>query len=310
MRRRFVALCMSCFVLLLCGCIAPFEELDTVGEYTPVIDPHSSNSASQTIQANLWLPIASREFFVEKRVDVVLSSGERLETAVLRALFAEQSYDDIVCPAVWPELQVVNITDDTQTLYVTLNSAFLNPPVATATMTSDMWTRTAVLSIANTLLALGEYSQVQILVEMGDNATAQRPTRAQCGFDDNGSTVLGPLVLQKELLLTPERAAETVLSSITNRNVVEICRMTDQSGLMPEYQTIQNALLGMEEHLVDFTVAKGSYQNEDHATTLFVDLTLKDGENERTVSGIPLHMVQNEAGVWKVDYESLKSAIF
>ena len=86
--------------------------------------------------------------------------------------------------------------------------------------------------------------------------------------------------------------------------------MTDQSGLMPEYQTIQNALLGMEEHLVDFTVAKGSYQNEDHETTLFVDLTLKDGENERTVSGIPLHMVQNEAGVWKVDYESLKSAIF
>ena len=217
MTRRYLALC--CWLLCLftlAGCVSPFREVDRVGEYTPEIDPQAGNRSGGTITADLWLPVKSRDYFAVKTFSVAVASGERPEMAVLKELGRHQEPGDILVAPMWSSLQVLEVTDDNQTLYVTLSKEFLSPPTADESQRAAMC-RAAVLSISNTLLGMGEYSQVQILVEMPSTGKVQRPTRGQAGFlgsDEN--TVLGLLTAQPELILTPWTAAEIAMRAVSN----------------------------------------------------------------------------------------------
>lgn len=175
--------------------------------------------------------------------------------AVLKELGRQQEPGDILVAPMWSSLQVLEVTDDNQTLYVTLSKEFLSPPTADESQRAAMC-RAAVLSISNTLLGMGEYSQVQILVEMPSTGKVQRPTRGQAGFlgsDEN--TVLGLLTAQPELILTPWTAAEIAMRAVSNMDSLVLYDILYRSGgKMPDIFAFQSVLQEMPESIKEYEI--------------------------------------------------------
>ena len=310
MTRRYLALC--CWLLCLftlAGCVSPFREVDRVGEYTPEIDPQAGNRSGGTITADLWLPVKSRDYFAVKTFSVAVASGERPEMAVLKELGRHQEPGDILVAPMWSSLQVLEVTDDNQTLYVTLSKEFLSPPTADESQRAAMC-RAAVLSISNTLLGMGEYSQVQILVEMPSTGKVQRPTRGQAGFlgsDEN--TVLGLLTAQPELILTPWTAAEIAMRAVSNMDSLVLYDILFRSGgKMPDIFAFQSVLQEMPESIEEYEIVDYIQEGESQAT-VYVDILFLDGqEQERLETRVPLTCVQ-ENGIWKVEYQTFEKLV-
>ena len=310
MTRRYLALC--CWLLCLftlAGCVSPFREVDRVGEYTPEIDPQAGNRSGGTITADLWLPVKSRDYFAVKTFSVAVASGERPEMAVLKELGRQQEPGDILVAPMWSSLQVLEVTDDNQTLYVTLSKEFLSPPTADESQRAAMC-RAAVLSISNTLLGMGEYSQVQILVEMPSTGKVQRPTRGQAGFlgsDEN--TVLGLLTAQPELILTPWTAAEIAMRAVSNMDSLVLYDILYRSGgKMPDIFAFQSVLQEMPESIKEYEIVDYIQEGESQAT-VYVDILFLDGqEQERLETRVPLTCVQ-ENGIWKVEYQTFEKRV-
>jgi hypothetical protein len=309
MRKYLALLCGILCLLTLAGCVSPFREVDQVGEYTPEIDPQAGNRSGGTITADLWLPVKSRDYFAVKPYSVSVASGERPEMAVLKELSRQQEPGDILVAAMWSSLQVLEVTDDNQTIYVTLSKEFLSPPTTDENERAAMC-RAAVLSIANTLLGMGEYSQVQILVEMPASGKVQRPTRGQAGFlgADEG-TVLGLLTAQPQLILTPETAVEIAMRAASGMDSLVLYDILYRyGGKMPDIFTFQSVLQGMPEAVKEYEIVDYVQEEEDRAT-VYVDILFEDGQGqERLETRVPL-VCGHENGIWKVEYQTFEKLV-
>jgi len=144
---------------------------------------------------------------------------------------------------------------------------------------------------------------------MPTTGKVQRPTRKQAGFigsDENA--VLGLLMQQDELILTPANAVELALNAFESMDSLVLYDILYRTGMgAPDVFAFQTVLQNLEHTVAEHQVLEVIETDETHAI-VYVDLTFSDGKEEYLVTRAPL-ACRRENGVWKVEYTSFDELV-
>ncbi|MDL2225268.1 GerMN domain-containing protein [Eubacteriales bacterium OttesenSCG-928-M02] len=317
MKKSMILILFLLSMLLLQGCFSPFKEMETAGTDRPVINPNPQGEDAQSIPQDvaLWVPIRGREYFVKKTVTISIPSGEMPERSVLQALL-EFEEEDILLPVGWRGLSVREVYDNEQTLYVVLSKGFLSPTEGAEK--GGEQAKALVLSITNTLTALGNYTQVQIMVDTADSGSqwlrTQRPTRLQAGFatmeeeEQERNTALGALSMDDALLLTPESAAEIVLSSFQEESSTKLYNMLGGAG-KPTLFALEEKMANRRYALLGYELDHWEMVEENKEYSVTVVLRIGERYGGDPVEKEAKVRVINENDIWKVEYTSFERAV-
>lgn len=321
------ALALAALLLLALGINMLFQQQSPndpmISDDPPGLFP-AENQQTNTQMVTLYFRYSGESYLATDTRKITVGSDERLEAAVLRELIKgpTSSIRPQLEALINSQTQVVNIEEDGDILYVTFSGEFLQ----TASSLPEGWEwdlslreenflrkRLCAQAVANTLIGLGTYSKVQILVDTEGTGVGKRPTWAQLGYEDlsESKRAGGLLGFDESVVLTPQNTLNLLFKSILE---------DDYSRAYP-FIASQDSSGQRRPRLDEFTQASQegsrlkSYQlqgctiaTDGQSAVVRVDLTFADGQGHRTREQIPVKMrLENE--VWKVGYDVLERVL-
>ena len=195
-----------------CGNISVIKETKSEANNMPQINPLDGIHYISSVE--LYYRFCQSAYLVPLKVDVNFSSNERAEAALLRALLSGKGKNGIYTTAIPEETELINIMESGDTLFITLNDAFLDDSL----YASDDHKRIATCEIINTLSAYSD-SSIQILVDRSGNGTGERVSYKELGFEekyDEKTDYAAPFSFTKSIVVTPAVVADYALGCIKN----------------------------------------------------------------------------------------------
>ncbi|MBR5110800.1 MAG: GerMN domain-containing protein [Clostridia bacterium] len=292
------------------GCaISPPDTLKRGGvESSSLISAGTENLPPEEKPVALYYRYQDAAFLASEQRMVTVQRNESIEKAIVRTLIAGPMNAELT-PLFPAGSEVISTSTQGQTLFVTLNEAFLGRYAdEPGDLSSGNWKTEGPLrrklcldSLAATMTEAGLCDRVQVLVQR-DNAGQAESMRLQAGFLTRGDSteLLPPLVRSEQALLTPHNTADCVLSAWMRQ---------DWDGLTlffvhaPDEQSVLDDF-GVSGVLLDYQLSFGSVSYDGQSAVLTADLTLRGEIGDNVVSGYPLRLIREE-GLWKIEYEAL-----
>ncbi|MBQ9949973.1 MAG: GerMN domain-containing protein [Clostridia bacterium] len=191
-----------CFVFLAASCsvFSGIEANPDGADNTLPLDPR--DGIGYISSANLYYRFSDTDFLIPYSADIEFTSNERPEYAILRELLSRTHSDSVYTTAIPREVEVVDMAESGNVLFVTLNAAFLNDELYSGRDER----RIAVCQIVNTLT---EYrnTPVQILIDRSENSMGERVSYTDLGFEsqyDLSTDYAAPFTFTKSIVTTPE----------------------------------------------------------------------------------------------------------
>ena len=321
MKNKCIALVLAAVLLLplLNGCTAQYyggikERKDGQEDaYTQDILPRSMDNAyGDQKSATLYFRYLSEDMLagVEKQFNV--TAENTLEEMVVQALIdgpqdTSYQYNALVNP----NTVLIAVKEQSGYLSVTLSGEFAEK------MDEDILAdaarrRLAVQSIVNSLISIGNYSRVLILIDDDNNGIGERMTYEEAGWEEKGDRTMEPMEMDVSVLLTPENVMKLVMDGLVEKDYGYIeyylsgQDFDDDSGV--EYAGLSAA---MEEKfsVVGYELSGPAIVSGDglRAVTLINVTYIDKAGKTAQLTGIPIRML-NE-GVWKVSLRSLQEML-
>lgn len=200
--RTVAVLCVICTVFMLASCTHKLGIHESVSDAGLLPQPNPYDGISFMTKAKLYYRFLDSAYLLPLEVDVKIQSNEMEEAAVLRALIAGTGKGDIYTSSIPSSTEIVNMMENGDTLYVTLNRDFIDNKNYRST--SDK--RIAVCEVLNTLSNYSKYS-VQILIDMHGNGIGERVSYTDLGFESTGKNkteYASSFIFTKSMVATPD----------------------------------------------------------------------------------------------------------
>lgn len=307
MIRVFLLLCVC--ALVLCGCaISPPESLKRSGvDNHRLVSASTADLAPDEKQVTLYFRWGQTAYLAPETRIVVVQRNESLEKAVVEALI-DGPVGAELAPLFPAGTQIVSVSAENRTLFVTFNEAFLgryadepSDPSLGNWKTEGPRRRSLCLdALAASLTEAGLCDRVQVMVERSTGETASM--RLQAGFlDRSGNTELLPAVTRNEqVILTPHNTAACITQAWKTQDWKTLVSFAAEA---PGEQTALDAFAAAGV-LVDLTLSPGGVAYDGQTAVLSADLTLQGQGRDTVISGYPLRLTR-ENGIWKMPYETL-----
>lgn len=228
-----IFICAAVFLFFLVQLIqggAPAIEEEAGGDTQVIINPQDM-TVGKTRPAILYFRYADSSYLAKEVRDITTRPNERMEEAVLRELMAGPQDSSANLMGLFPDgAKVEKIEAQGQMLYVTFNKELLLRERADVNLQeSNRRLMLMTQSIVNTILDLGNYSSVQILIdEKGDGIGEALPAKL-FGMDIQtplGEEPLSALNYNQDVVLLPEAVLETIIAAINDKNWTVLYRFT------------------------------------------------------------------------------------
>ncbi len=313
--KHFACLLLTC-ALLLTGCMAaPPDSLIRGGtDGQSLISASTAELAPAERSVTLYFRYGSTAYLAPEQRLIQVQRNETLEKALVQALIdGPSAAASALTPLFPPGTEVLAVTTQGDTLFITLNDAFLgryadepgDAAVGEWRTEGPLRRQLCLDSLAAALTETGLCVQTQVLVYRG--AGQSTSMRLQKGFltrtaDD---ALLPPLTRREDCLLTPYRTAFLLLSTWTAQDWAALYDLTAQEGGVsrPTEQTAADAFAASRV-LTGFTLSPGNVSYDGQTAVFTAELSLRGTGLDETVSGYPLTLIR-EGGLWKMDYERL-----
>lgn len=191
---------------------------------------------SQSRMVTLYFRYAETGYLAKQVREVVTRSDERLEEAVVRELIAGPDSETAQLSSLLPEGTVIKkIEAQGEILYITFNRELLRKDRVDVNVQEN--NRRLVLmtkSIVNTVLDLGTYSSVQILIDEQGDGIGSAVLAKQFGFDGEEELANQPLsllVYDYDVILSPEVIQENIISAINNQDWAALYQLVEPYDL-------------------------------------------------------------------------------
>ena len=288
--------------------------------------PPSDNGAPVTTSTNvqLYFRFGEEGMLACETRSIQTAANQRLEYAVLRELIRGPSTQGTELERVISsQTQIVSITEQGDTLYVTFNNEFLRR----SSTLPDGWgedtvlreeeylrRRLAVHSVVNTLTGLGTYSHVQILIDTEGNGIGQTVTRGRMGFLEDMSIKehpLEPRAFEDSVVLTPENTVSSILQATLMhdwQSLYSFISPQSESGFTrPLYDSAAVDLQNLELQVESYQVLGVVISADGKSAVVRINLVYRNAEGERIERiSYPIKLrAHNE--IWKVDFDRFLS---
>ena len=303
---------LLCFSLTLTGCMTspPETLLRETAEDQHLISASIGDLTPDSQTITLYFRYGDTEYLAPERREIQVKRNESLEKTITAALIQGPSSSAVNHSSLFPPgTEVLAATVQGETLFITLNEAFLgryaDEPTDSASGEGVLRRQLCLQSLAATLTEAGLCAQVQALVYR--SAVQTSSMRLQAGFLDrsNDDTLLPPITRDENRLLTPYNTACLILQSWQTQDWQFLYDMTAREGESAR-ENEQNAFdaFAAARPLAAFSLSPGTVSYDGQTAVLTASLTVLTKGAEQNVAGYPLLLLR-EDGVWKMDYERL-----
>jgi len=297
-------------IIAVSGCAAVQNEAPA--KNTPDINPKAESANKDTSKVTLYYSYKGHQLLAAETRSIDVPVSEKPENAVIRALIDGPSADrSQLVGLFWDDVQLVNVKDNEDILFVTLSEEFITTEPETPVLgegTAEDRKKLAIYSIVNTIVEMGTYSSVQFYIE--SSSGNQRLTKSGGGFEDSQDPT-PPMSWEDKYILTPENTLKEALDSYNKKNWTELYDYTaymDPDGTVkPDSDDFTAALAetGNAGNALDSINPIGVNVASDGQTSVVVlDYTIKTRNGDIEKKKKPVILVREEE-IWKISYSSI-----
>ena len=298
-------------IMAVSGCAAVKNE--AAEKNTPDINPKAESANKDTSKVTLYYSYKGQQLLAGETRSIDVPVSEKLEKAVIRALIDGPSADrSQLVGLFWDDVQLVNVKDNEDILFVTLSEEFITtqpetPVLGEGTLADRK--KLAIHSIVNTITEMGKYSSVQFYVE--SSGGTMHITKSDAGFEDSQDR-LDPQRWENEHILTPENTLKEALDSYNKKDWTELYDYTaymNPDGTVKPDSDVFTAALGETGNTLDSYKPIGvNVANDGQSAVVILDYTIKTRNGDVDRTKIPVVLVREEE-IWKLSYSSVVNVL-
>lgn len=316
-RRLPALLALLLLAPFLCGCnqILPDPVRAAESTLVPGVDtvlPAAEPAGSATALRNvtLYFRYEDQPYLAPEIRAITVAPDEPFELALLRELAQGPSPSSIQLSSALPEgCQILSVTGQGRTLFVTLSSAILSgwadEPDDWAQdpywqVEAPLRRQLCMQSIVATITENCDYDGVQMLVEQTDVLSDSLRLRQSWFLDGSDEAALsGPLTREDAYLLTPANTLRAALEAWRNQELSLLYGYIAASN-RPDYQTF-TAYLQSAPRLVNFGFSGGSLDPEGATALYTMHLYTQTGGVSQEWTGRIIRLTR-EGDLWKIPW--------
>ena len=308
MRKLAIIIIIILLTLYGAGCTG----VDTGMPDTQDINPKAEAAGKDTMAVTLYYSYRGDYMLAGETRTIDVPVSDTLEAAVVRALIDGPSADrDELVGLFWDDVELVRTETNGDYLLVTLGETFVSSDrkeIALEDADAAQQKRLAIMSIVNTIVEMGTYSRVQILVDR-EGGIGQRITMEEAGWIDGGGKRLEPRGRDESLILTPENTVAASLDAYGKKDWMRLYNFTahisPDGAQKPEIQEFSDALTEAGNKLESFSVQGHNVSYDGQTAVVMLDYAIKTREGQiNKLTNKPVVLVR-EKDIWKLSYHSL-----
>ena len=280
------------------------------------INPQAAAANKDTVSVNLYFGSGDDYALIGETRVIDAPVNERLEMAVVSELIkGPSSSKGEFSQLINPKTEVIDISDNGETLFVTLSKEFLTPvdTGGNEDTTTDKYIketkqkmRLAVYSIVDTLIELSGYPRVQILIDEDGSGNGSRVSKSKVGFDGEGS--LEPLERNGDIILTPKNTVKMLLDVMESKDWSRVYNLISSNDTYdtqkPSETDFEATIASLNLMVEDYEILDEVVFQTDVGAVVLVnyDIKTKD-EDTQSRTNIPVMLVR-ENDIWKIQYST------
>jgi hypothetical protein len=253
-----------------------------------------------------------------RNIDVPVN--ERIEMTVLNEIFNGPSQDSQELFAVIPEnASIVSVSDSGDYLFVTLSAEFISESKLAAVQIEDEEAYTkakeemnlCIYSVVNTLIELGGFSRIQILIDTNDSGRGERIKLIDIGVESLEGASLEPLGWDGSLILNPENTVGLLLEVFGKRDFEKLYSLiayNDSENInSPSKDEFIGNLSSLETSIEEHSVLDSKVSADGQSVIVPVSFTQKNKNGDTITKDNIILKLRRERNLWKVEYSSFKN---
>ncbi len=318
MKTTKMIICVMILSATLAGC-SFFPDITTTGEDTTDINPLPEAANTVDKEVTLYFKYADENMLAGETRIIEVPVNERIEMAVLEEIFKGPSQDNPELKSVIPaNASIIDVTESGEYLFVTLSKEFLTESAlasvdrtnAAAFETAKQDMNLAIYSIVDTLIELGGFSRIQILVDTNDSGRGERISLSDIGEDNPGSGTLEPLGWNGTLLMTPENTVQLLMDAFAKRDyetVYALIAYNNADGTSkPSREDFVSSMSSQTSTMEDYRLLDSVVSNDANSGIAAISFSFKNQDGDATVKDNIILQLRRERDLWKVEYSSFE----
>lgn len=298
-------------ILLFCSCNS-----NRTPENIIQINPLVESSGNEDVQARLYFGYKNDQFLSGESKKITVPTNGRIETSVINGLIeGPLAISGELTPLISKDTRVINVSSRGENIFITLSKEFLSYPDVSrleekpAEYQNAMNLRKlAVYSIVNSIIELGQYSQVQILIDYDETGRGQPVYKHEVGMSDDKNTILGPLSYNSEIVLNPGNTVYRVLNAYSKKDfeqLYDFIARVDSMGNRPDKDEFLLQMTSFDVGIETFEISEVIVSPNGLSAIVMVTYKYRSKDTDPfTKSNVPIKLNQ-ENNVWKVTFYSI-----
>ncbi len=290
------------------------------------IAPDVGESQKEVQGTTLYFRFLDEPYLTAETRKIQVAANERTEAGIVKELIRGPSQVELRS-LFNGDTKVVSVSESNGYLFVTLSREFLDPADALGDL-PDNWAedpktveqvneykRLAIYSIINSLTELGNFSGVQILIDVENTGKGERVRRSLLGFQDgtNDDQLMEPMYRQNDVILTPRTTMSIALDCFSKKSwdrLYKYVASKDEQGVSrPTLEEVTNNLSVQDPTLESYTVVHESVSLDGQTAVVCVNVKIRYSDGIiAEKQNVPLRM-RRENQIWKINYSALSSVL-
>ena len=268
-----------------------------------------TQSASDELEVTLYYRYGETAVLGMERHTLDLRREETVARSIVEQLVAgPDGAHGRLCGVFPRDTQVLSVTTEGSTVFVTLSEAFLGRPDGAPDDWEDLadWQTEATLrrwlavqSLVCSLTEGGRYQRVQLYVARSDDDVPERIPL--CWFDQSvtdSAVVLAACSRDDQVILTPQRAMQMILDGWQQRDVAAVYALlcADEDGQMPTLSAFEAKLREADVSLLTAEISGGTIDATGRTATIVLDGAIRSsasGEARIIRESVPLILTED-----------------
>lgn len=244
--------------------------------------------ANDTMNVTLYFRYRQTELLGAQSMALDITRDQTVARSIVEELVAGPDTLHGQLTALFPKgTQVLSVTGEGTTAFVTLSRAFLGAPDGAPQDWEDLesWQeeaalrrRLAVQSLVLSLTEDGRYQRVQLMIAQTDDDAPERvPLYCFDREQTNPSVVLGACSRDEAVLLTPQRAMALILEGWQARDWAQVYQLLtpESGGQLPTLSDFEAQMRRADVSLLDYTISQGTVSLDGRTATVVLDASLR-----------------------------------
>lgn len=244
--------------------------------------------ANDTMNVTLYFRYRQTELLGAQSMALDIARDQTVARSIVEELVAGPDTLHGQLTALFPKgTQVLSVTGEGTTAFVTLSRAFLGAPDGAPQDWEDLesWQeeaalrrRLAVQSLVLSLTEGGRYQRVQLMIAQTDDDAPERvPLYCFDREQTNPSVVLGACSRDEAVLLTPQRAMALILEGWQARDWAQVYQLLtpESGGQLPTLSDFEAQMRRADVSLLDYTISQGTVSLDGRTATVVLDASLR-----------------------------------